>query len=87
MTAEERARGIVTMSAGNHAGAVAYAAGRRGHPGHGGHARGRLAGQGGGGHEATAPRSSCTARTWARRIERLQELLRGARRGVRAAVR
>jgi len=32
MTAEERARGIVTMSAGNHAGAVAYAAAAAGIP-------------------------------------------------------
>jgi threonine dehydratase len=32
MTAEERARGIVTMSAGNHAGAVAYAAAATGIP-------------------------------------------------------
>ena len=87
LTAEEKARGVISISAGNHAQALAYAAARRGHRrarrhvAHGAPAedRGRARLRRDRGHEApgTSPQA----------FERLDQLRRGDRAHARAPVR
>ena len=73
LTAEERARGVVAASAGNHAQGVALAAQLLGITVHRVHARGRADPQGAGDPRRTAP-------TWSSRARTLEESLVAARR-------
>ena len=67
LTDEQRKRGVIAASAGNHAQGVAYHGSLLGIPGHRGDAEVRGADQGHQLPRISAPTSSCTAPTWARR--------------------